>query len=157
MAPTPVTALLHAVAVVNAGAFAIIRLTYYSFGVEFLRGTWVQDAAMAIAMFTIVYGCSRAVKESHIKRRLAWSTVSNLSYILYGIATLTTFGLVAAMAHMVFHAVLKIILFFGVGYGAYYSTADMPIPMVADCADYETYSSGKFIPGIMGTLFSLVD
>ena len=49
------------------------------------------------------------------------------------------------------------ILLFGVGYGAYYATADMPIPMVADCADYETYRSGKFIPGIMGTLFSLVD
>ncbi len=49
------------------------------------------------------------------------------------------------------------ILCFGIGYGAYYSTADMPIPMVADCADYETYRSGKFIPGIMGTLFSLVD
>ena len=49
------------------------------------------------------------------------------------------------------------LLFFGVGYGAYYATADMPIPMVADCSDYETYRSGKFIPGIMGTLFSLVD
>ena len=49
------------------------------------------------------------------------------------------------------------VLFFGLGYGAYYATADMPIPMVADCADYETYRSGKFIPGIMGTLFSLVD
>ena len=49
------------------------------------------------------------------------------------------------------------VLFFGIGYGAYYSTADMPIPMVADCADYETYRSGKFIPGVMGTLFSLVD
>lgn len=49
------------------------------------------------------------------------------------------------------------IIFFGLGYGAYYSTADMPIPMVADCADYETYRSGKYIPGIMGTLFSLVD
>ena len=49
------------------------------------------------------------------------------------------------------------LLFFGIGYGAYYSTADMPIPMVADCADFETYRSGKFIPGIMGTLFSLVD
>ncbi len=49
------------------------------------------------------------------------------------------------------------VLLFGIGYGAYYSTADMPIPMVADCADYETYRSGKFIPGIMGTLFSLVD
>ncbi len=49
------------------------------------------------------------------------------------------------------------IVFFGVGYGAYYSTADMPIPMVADCSDYETFRSGKYIPGIMGTLFSLVD
>lgn len=49
------------------------------------------------------------------------------------------------------------VLFFGVGYGAYYATADMPIPMVADCSDYETYRSGKYIPGIMGTLFSLVD
>ena len=49
------------------------------------------------------------------------------------------------------------VVFFGIGYGAYYSTADMPIPMVADCADYETYCSGRFIPGIMGTLFSLVD
>lgn len=49
------------------------------------------------------------------------------------------------------------VVFFGVGYGAYYSTADMPIPMVADCSDYETYRSGKYIPGIMGTLFSLVD
>ncbi len=52
---------------------------------------------------------------------------------------------------------IAFIIFFGIGYGAYYSTADMPIPMVADCADYETYRSGKFIPGIMGTLFSLVD
>ena len=49
------------------------------------------------------------------------------------------------------------ILLFGLGYGAYYATADMPIPMVADCSDYETYRSGKYIPGIMGTLFSLVD
>jgi Na+/melibiose symporter-like transporter len=49
------------------------------------------------------------------------------------------------------------IIFYGIGYGAYYATADMPIPMVADCSDYETYRSGKYIPGIMGTLFSLVD
>ena len=55
-----------------------------------------------------------------------------------------------------FYSILFIV-FFGVGYGAYYSTADMPIPMVADCSDYETYRSGKYIPGIMGTLFSLVD
>ena len=115
VAPTPVTALLHAVAVVNAGAFAIIRLTYYSFGTEFLRGTWVQNAGLALAMFTIVYGCSRAVKERHIKRRLAWSTVSNLSYILFGAMIMTPQGLVGALAHFVFHGFMKITSFFCAG------------------------------------------
>ena len=68
VAPTPVTALLHAVAVVKSGAFAIIRLTYYSFGVDFLKGTWAQTTVMLVVMFTIVYGCSRAVKETHLKK-----------------------------------------------------------------------------------------
>ena len=115
VAPTPVTALLHAVAVVNAGAFAIIRLTYYCFGIKFLRGTWVQNAAMVIVMFTIVYGCSRAVKETHIKRRLAWSTVSNLSYILFGAVVMTSQGLVGALAHFVFHGFMKITSFLCAG------------------------------------------
>ena len=115
VAPTPVTALLHAVAVVNAGAFAIIRLTYCSFGTEFLRGTWVQNVCLALAMFTIVYGCSRAVKESHIKRRLAWSTVSNLSYILFGALMMTPQGLVGALTHFVFHGFMKITSFLCAG------------------------------------------
>lgn len=111
VAPTPVTALLHAVAVVKAGVFAIIRLTYYSFGTEFLRGTWVQAAVMGFAMFTIVYGCSRAVKEAHIKRRLAFSTVSNLSYIIFGVTLMTPLGLVGALCHLVCHACMKICSF----------------------------------------------
>ena len=115
VAPTPVTALLHAVAVVNAGAFGIIRLTYYSFGTDFLRGTWVQYVCMAIAIFTIVYGCSRAVKESHIKRRLAWSTVGNLSYIIFGATIMTPLGLAGALAHFVFHGFMKICSFFCAG------------------------------------------
>ena len=115
VAPTPVTALLHAVAVVNAGAFAIIRLTYYCFGVEFLAGTWVQNAAMALTMFTIVYGCSRAVKERQIKRRLAWSTVSNLSYILFGAVLMTPQGMVGALSHFVFHGFMKICSFLCAG------------------------------------------
>lgn len=115
VAPTPVTALLHAVAVVKAGVFAIIRLTYYSFGTEFLRGTWVQYVVMAFAMFTIVYGCSRAVKETHIKRRLAYSTVSNLSYIIFAATIMTPLGLVAALSHLVCHAVMKICSFLCAG------------------------------------------
>lgn len=115
VAPTPVTALLHAVAVVKAGAFAIIRLTYYSFGTDFLKGTWAQYAVMSIVMFTILYGCSRAVKETHLKRRLAYSTISNLSYILFGVTIMTPWGMVGALTHMVFHAFMKICSFFCAG------------------------------------------
>lgn len=115
VAPTPVTALLHAVAVVKAGVFAIIRLTYYGFGTGFLRGTWVQNVVMALAMFTAVYGCSRAVKETHIKRRLAYSTVSNLSYIIFGVTIMTPLGFVGALCHLVCHAVMKICSFMCAG------------------------------------------
>ncbi len=115
VAPTPVTALLHAVAVVKAGAFAIIRLTYYSFGTDFLAGSWAQKAVMGIVIFTIVYGCSRAVKETHIKRRLAYSTISNLSYVLFGVTIMTPLGLAGAFTHLVFHAVMKICSFFCAG------------------------------------------
>lgn len=115
VAPTPVTALLHAVAVVKAGAFATIRITYYSFGTELLRGTWAQNVLMCIVIFTIVFGCSRALKETHIKRRLAWSTVSNLAYILFGVVIMTPLGLQGALSHMVCHAVMKICAFFCAG------------------------------------------
>jgi multicomponent Na+:H+ antiporter subunit D len=115
VAPTPVTALLHAVAVVKSGAFAIIRLTYYCFGTEFLKGSLAQYITMSFAIFTIVYGCSMAVKERHIKRRLAYSTISNLSYILFGATLMTPLGMVGAMTHMVFHGVMKICSFFCAG------------------------------------------
>ncbi len=115
VAPTPVTALLHAVAVVNTGAFATMRVTYYSFGTGLLRGTWAQDVVMIPVIFTIVYGCSRALKETHLKRRLAWSTVSNLSYILFGVVLMTPLGLMGALCHMLFHSFMKIGSFFCAG------------------------------------------
>lgn len=115
VAPTPVTALLHAVAVVKSGAFAIMRLTYYSFGVDFLRGTWAQYVVMIITIFTIIYGCSMALKERHLKRRLAYSTISNLSYILFGVTIMTPLGLLGALTHLVAHAVMKICSFFCAG------------------------------------------
>ncbi|MDE6664128.1 MAG: proton-conducting membrane transporter [Lachnospiraceae bacterium] len=115
VAPTPVTALLHAVAVVKAGAFATLRITYFSFGTELLRGTWAQYLLMALVIFTIVYGCSRALKETHLKRRLAWSTVSNLSYILFGVLLMSPIGLAGALTHMLSHALMKICAFFCAG------------------------------------------
>ena len=115
VAPTPVTALLHAVAVVKSGAFAIIRVTFYSYGADNIRGTVVQYIVMAVALCTILYGSSMAVKETHIKRRLAYSTISNLSYVLFGVTLMTPLGMGAALSHLIIHAFMKIVLFFGAG------------------------------------------
>lgn len=115
VAPTPVTALLHAVAVVKSGAFAILRITYFSFGTAVLKGTFAQFIPMAVVIFTIVYGCSQAVRERHFKRRLAYSTVSNLSYILFGVLIMSPIGMVGALSHMLFHGVMKICSFFCAG------------------------------------------
>ena len=115
VAPTPVTALLHAVAVVNTGAFAVLRVIYYSFGADFLAGTWAQTVALLLACVTIVFGSSMAVKEQHLKRRLAWSTISNLSYMLMGAALMSPAGMVGSMTHMVMHGVTKITLFYCAG------------------------------------------
>ena len=115
VAPTPVTALLHAVAVVNTGAFAVLRVIYYSFGADFLAGTWAQTVALLLACVTIVFGSSMAVKEQHLKRRLAWSTISNLSYMLMGAALMSPAGMVGSLTHMVMHGVTKITLFYCAG------------------------------------------
>lgn len=115
VAPTPVTALLHAVAVVKSGAFAILRITYYCFGPALLRGSFAQYIPMVFVIFTIVYGCSQAVRERHFKRRLAYSTISNLSYILFGCLLMTQGGMVGALSHMLFHGVMKICSFFCAG------------------------------------------
>lgn len=115
VAPTPVTALLHAVAVVNSGLFAIMRLVYYVVGASELSGTAVQTVALAFACFTIVFGSVFALRNHNLKRRLAYSTVSNLSYILLGVLLMTPRGLAAGLLHMVMHSVIKIILFFCAG------------------------------------------
>ena len=115
VAPTPVTALLHAVAVVKSGAFAVMRLVYFGFGCSLLRGTWAQEATMAAASFTIVFGSALALRTPNLKRRLAYSTVANLSYILLAFASMDDMGLTAGLLHMIFHAVTKITLFFCAG------------------------------------------
>lgn len=115
VAPTPVTALLHAVAVVKAGAFAVTRLAWYCFSPALLRGTWAHSAALCLVIFTLVFGSVMALKQVHWKRRLAYSTVANLSYILFGVLLLTPAGLQGGLVHMAAHAVIKILAFFCVG------------------------------------------
>lgn len=115
VAPTTVTALLHAVAVVKAGIFAIIRSTFYLFGADLLFGTWAQKFVMTIAIITICFGSWMAMRSKHFKRRLAYSTVGQLSYILLGVTVMTPAGYAGALAHMVFHALMKIVLFYTAG------------------------------------------
>ncbi|MCI1958292.1 MAG: proton-conducting membrane transporter [Clostridia bacterium] len=115
VAPTPVTALLHAVAVVKSGVFAIIRLTYFCYGIDLLRGSFAQNIMMGAALFTIVFGSTMALKTSHIKRRFAYSTMSNLSYIIFAVSIMTLNGLAGGLLHMLYHAVVKITIFFCAG------------------------------------------
>jgi len=115
VAPTPVTALLHAVAVVKSGVFAVIRLTYGSYGTEVLRGSACLNIALGFALFTVLFGAVMALKETHLKRRFAYSTVDNLSYILFGVLLLSGEGLSAGLMHMAFHAEIKILAFFAAG------------------------------------------
>lgn len=115
VAPTPVTALLHAVAVVNTGVFAVTRLTWYVFSPERLRGTWAQIIALMAASLTLLYAAGRALRERHFKKRLAYSTVSNLSYMIFGILLMTPYGLQAGLVHMLYHAIMKMSLFLCAG------------------------------------------
>lgn len=115
VAPTPVTALLHAVAVVNAGVFSIMRVCYYVYGPEVLQGSPEQKICLAVAILSILVGAVMAIRERHIKRRLAFSTMSNLSYMLFGVLLMSPAGFGAGAAHMVFHGVTKMTLFMCAG------------------------------------------
>ncbi len=115
VAPTTVTALLHAVAVVKSGAFATMRLTYYLYDPATLQGTGAQTIIMVLVSISVVFGSSMACRSKHLKRRLAFSTVSQLSYILLGVVTMSVWGLQAALLHMAMHACIKIVLFYDAG------------------------------------------
>ena len=115
VAPTPVSALLHAVAVVKAGVFAIARVTYFTIGPDLLRGTTAQNVVLGACIVTIVYGSAMALMSQHLKRRLAYSTVSQLSYILFGIALMSGDGYIGGMIHLFGHAIVKITLFLCAG------------------------------------------
>ena len=113
VAPTPVSALLHAVAVVKAGVFTVIKVIVYIFGLDILAGTtgWL----IALSGFTIVAASVLALNADNLKRRLAYSTVSQLSYVIIAAALLTPLSVMGATLHLVVHAFGKITLFFAAG------------------------------------------
>jgi multicomponent Na+:H+ antiporter subunit D len=114
VAPTPVSALLHAVAVVKAGVFSVLKVIVYIFGVDTLAEAPL-DWLAAIAGFTIIAASIVALRSDNLKRRLAYSTVSQLSYIVLAAAVLAPLSIAAAALHIATHAVGKITLFFAAG------------------------------------------
>ena len=115
IAPAPVSALLHAVAVVKAGAFGIVRVVYDVFGMEFSVGLGVTQPLVWLAAITIIYGSLRALFQDDLKRRLAFSTVSQVSYITLGAAIAGPLATVGGLVHLVHQGLMKITLFFCAG------------------------------------------
>lgn len=115
VAPAPVSALLHAVAVVKAGAFGIVRVVYDVYGVESARSLGVTGPLAMLAAATIVYGSVRALYQDDLKRRLAYSTVSQVSYITLGVAIAGPLATIGGIVHLVHQGLMKITLFFCAG------------------------------------------
>jgi multicomponent Na+:H+ antiporter subunit D len=115
VAPAPVSALLHAVAVVKAGAFGVTRLLHSLFGLEVSWAIGGGGVVLALAAFTIVYGSVRALAQDDLKRLLAFSTVSQLSYIALGVVLLSPMAQVGGLVHLVHQGLMKITLFFCAG------------------------------------------
>lgn len=114
VAPSPASAVLSGI-IVKAGVLAIIRVIYYVVGAEFIRGTWVQTAWMVLTLLTVFMGSLLAFREKVFKKRLAYSTVSQASYILFGLSVLSDGGFTGALLHTVFHAFIKCTLFLTAG------------------------------------------
>jgi len=115
VAPTPVSALLHAVAVVKVGVFSIVRVLTGIFGVDLLGAFHLGTLVMVIASITILVSSCIALSQDELKRRLAFSTISQLSYIIFGVAMLSSMGQLGGVIHILMHAFGKITLFFCAG------------------------------------------
>ena len=114
VAPAPASAVLSGV-ITKAGVLGIIRVVYYLVGADFVRGTWVQTAWMILALITVFMGSMLAYKEKVLKKRLAYSTVSQVSYVLFGLSVMNTAAVTGALLHVIFHSIIKDVLFLCAG------------------------------------------
>jgi multicomponent Na+:H+ antiporter subunit D len=115
VAPTPVSALLHAVAVVKVGVFSVVRVLTGVFGIDLLSSLHMGTVVCYVASFTIIVGSLIALSQDGLKRRLAFSTIAQLSYVVLGVALLSPKGMIGGMVHIAMHAFGKITLFFCAG------------------------------------------
>ncbi len=147
VAPSPASAVLSGL-ITKMGVLAILRVLFYQFGVDFVSGTWVQTLVMGLAIFTVFMGSMLALKEKTLKKRLAYSTVSQVSYILFGLLLLSPEGMTGALLQLVFHALAKNGLFLGAGCVVFY---------LHKTRTTDLRGAGKQIPWAMGcfAVFSL--
>ncbi len=143
VAPTPVSALLHAVAVVKTGVFATLRVILFVFGPEAMRTLGADKLALGVAAVTILGGSLLALRQDNLKARLAFSTVSQLSYIILGAALLSPSGILGGVAHLSNHAVSKITLFLCAG-SIYVSTHKTEISQMAGLARRMPWTMAAF-------------
>jgi multicomponent Na+:H+ antiporter subunit D len=144
VAPTPVSALLHAVAVVKTGVFATLRVFLFVFGPQTMAQLGADTLALAVASVTILVGSLLALGQDNLKARLAFSTISQLSYIVLGAALLTRSGIVGGIAHVTNHAVSKITLFLCAG-SIYVSTHKTEISQMSGIARQMPWTMGAFV------------
>ena len=114
-APAPSAAVLEAVAVTNVGVLAILRLSFGCFDAGMLTGSWAQTAVCILSLVSILFAATMAVKQRQWKRKLAYSTAANLSYVLFAVSLLTPEGYAAALLHAAFHCCGKLLAFFCAG------------------------------------------
>jgi multicomponent Na+:H+ antiporter subunit D len=143
VAPTPVSALLHAVAVVKTGVFATLRVFLFVFGAEAMRHLGADKLALGVASVTILGGSLLALGQDNLKARLAFSTISQLSYIVMGGALLTTSGVLGGIAHITNHAVSKITLFLCAG-SIYVSTHKTDVSQLSGLARRMPWTMAAF-------------
>lgn len=148
-APTPVSALLHAVAVVKSGVFGVIRVTGFIIGFDLMKEMSFDTILMILSGFTILVASLLAFKQDNLKRRLAYSTVGHLSYIVLGVSLLSASGLTGSILHIAAHATMKITLFFVAG-SIYVHLHKENISQLDGVAKAMPWTMGAFTIGAMG-------
>jgi multicomponent Na+:H+ antiporter subunit D len=151
VAPTPVSALLHAVAVVKVGVFSIVRVMTGIFGIDLLAKFDLGIVVMCIASVTILVASCIALSQDELKRRLAYSTISQLSYIIFGVALLSPQGLLGGVIHIAMHAFGKITLFFCAG-AIYVATGKKYISQMSGLGKKMPFTFAALFIGSLGVI-----
>jgi multicomponent Na+:H+ antiporter subunit D len=151
VAPTPVSALLHAVAVVKAGVFAIVKVMVYVFGIEALRTSGHSGWLIYVAGATVIVASLIALRQDNLKRLLAYSTVSQLSYVVLAAAILAPISVVGAAMHIAAHAVSKITLFFAAG-SIYTATHKTEVSELKGIGRRMPWTMGAFAVGALSMI-----